>query len=306
MPAFIEAAMPFARRDVLVARGRRVSVIDHDLSAEDEVRTVVLFHGNPTWSYLWRKVIARLGGQSRGLRIVAPDLLGFGASDKPRRPGDHRLEMHLDAMVEVLEQLGVERPVLVGQDWGGPIAAGVGMLLTERGNPPSGFVFGNTAVIEPVRPFRPKAFHRFSHLPIVSEIAFYGALFPVPVLRTTQGDRSSIGLTETGAYAWPFLHLLDRAGPLGLARMVPNSEDHPSTPVLDSIGRYMRTTTQPMALVWGTRDPILGRALDRHRKAFPHASLRVTEAGHFLQEEVPGELADAILEVISKSDAAQR
>jgi haloalkane dehalogenase len=115
-----------------------------------------------------------------------------------------------------------------------------------------------------------------------------------------QGDASSIGWRETAAYAWPFRHLLDRAGPIGLARMVPDSEHHPSTSVLDDIGRWVESWQGPAALVWGSRDPILGRALRRHREALPQASVTETRAGHFLQEEVPDAIAVAIREVAER------
>jgi haloalkane dehalogenase len=294
LPRTFAEAFPFERKMVRV-RGRRIHVVD-----EGRGRPVVFFHGNPTWSFLWRKVLAELLGD--GLRLIAPDLLGFGLSDKLAKPAQHQVALHLDVMTELVQQMGIERPVLVGQDWGGPIAAGVGMRLSRAGSAPSGFVFANTAILEPVRPFRRKAFHRFSHVPILSDIAFRGLLFPVPILDRVQGDRRSMGLRERAAYAWPFLRLGHRAGPLGLARMVPHSEDHPSTPVLDEIGKFVRGFEGPVAFVWGERDPILGRALARHRAAFPHATARTTPAGHFLQEEVPRELADAVREVVERSE----
>lgn len=294
LPGFLQRELPWPRRVIATEHGE-VSAIVHGAGPRD----VVLFHGNPTWSYLWRKVIRALDATGGGLRIIAPDLLGFGASAKLARPAEHQLPLHVDSMVAVLSALEVRQPILVGQDWGGPIAAGVCRALELAGSAPSGLVFGNTAVLQPARPFRSKAFHRFSHLPIVSDLAFRGLLFPIPALRSVQGDRSSLGAKELAAYAWPLLGLTDRAGPLGLARMVPDSEQHPTTAVMDAIGAHMRGADERarMALVWGRRDPILGRALERHRQAFPRASVRETEAGHFLQEEVPDALAEAIREV---------
>jgi len=293
LPRFIQQQLPYAIRHATAA-GFRVAYLD-----EGRGTPVVMFHGNPAWSFLWRKVIRCMEARSSDVRLVAPDLVGFGLSDKPSEPSAHQLAMHLEVMTAFVVALGLEQPVLVGQDWGGPIAAGVGMQLEQRGRRVGGFVFANTAVIEPKRPFRSKAFHRFSHVPFASDLAFRGLLFPVPVLRTVQGDRASIGLRETAAYAWPFLRMRDRAGPLGLARMVPDSEMHPSTALLDEIGAFICSSTAPTALVWGTRDPILGRALDRHKRALPRASVRVSDAGHFLQEEVPELVADAIAEVVA-------
>lgn len=260
-------------------------------------RPVLMMHGNPTWSFLWRKVIGALGPSS-GLRVIAPDLFGFGASSKLGSPGEHQLTVHVEAVAALLEELEIESPVLCGQDWGGPIACGVGV---RRGA--SALVLGNTGVLAPARPFRSKTFHRFSHLPWLSDVAFRAALFPLPVLRWVQGDRSSIGLFESCAYTWPFLLPGARAGALGLARMVPNSEAHPSTATLDEIGAWVGAFDGPSALVWGRRDPILGRGLRRHRAALPEASVRECDAGHFSQEEVPELWAAAIREVCRRAEA---
>ena len=248
---------------------------------------MLLMHGNPTWCFLWRKVIAELDG----FRVVAPDLLGLGLSEVLPRSRDHRLALHIDVMAGLVEALELDRLIVVGQDWGGPVAAGVGEQLQDR---VAGMVWANTAVVRPRWPLRTKAFHRFSQLPLVSDVVFRGLNFPVPVLHRAQGDRSSIGRFERRAYHWPLRRIRDRVAPLGLARMVPNAEDHPTTAVMDRVGRWVEEWEGPAALVWGLKDPILGRGLGRHRTALPQARVTETDAGHFLQEEVPEALADAI------------
>lgn len=285
LPGWLERQMPFRRRAARID-GRLVHFVD-----EGEGRPVLLVHGNPTWSYLWRKVVPLL---APGLRVVAPDLLGLGLSDKPRRPDDHTLELHVETIAGLVEGLDLREVILVGQDWGGPVATGVGERLRDRVH---GLVLANTSVLRPARPFRPKAFHRFSHAPVVSDAVFRGLLFPVPIMDRVQGDRRSIGWREKAAYAWPLRNPLDRAAPMALARMVPNAETHPTTATMDRIGGWVESFRGPAALVWGLTDPILGRALRRHREALPQASVTETPAGHFLQEEVPDELAAAIREV---------
>jgi cis-3-alkyl-4-acyloxetan-2-one decarboxylase len=286
LPGWIQKQLPFRRRMF----DQRMSFID-----EGEGRPVLMLHGNPTWSYLYRKMIGPL--VSRGFRAIAPDLVGFGMSKKPRSPSEHTLDGHIEDVRRLIEALDLEDVVIVGQDWGGPIISGAAM----RSGRATAAVLGNTAVLEPARPFRPKAFHRFSHVPVVSEAVFLGVAFPVPILATVQGDKTSIGARELAAYFYPFLKPWDRAGPLGLARMIPTSEDHPSTPIQDQIGQWWSRWTNPIALVWGTNDPILGRTLKRHRAVFPNASVTETPAGHFLQEEVPDELVAAVLKVAGKS-----
>ena len=281
LPSWLAPAMPFPRRMATI-HGHRIHFID-----SGEGIPVLLMHGNPTWSFLWRKVIPQL----QGFRVIAPDLLGLGLSDKPARTREHRLSAHVDIMASLVEALQLPELIVVGQDWGGPVAAGVGERHRERVR---GMVWANTGVLRPRRPLVTKAFHRFSHMPVVSDVVFRGLNFPVPVLHRAQGDPRSIGHFERRAYRWPLRRIQDRAAPLGMARMVPNAEEHPSTAVMDRIGSWVESWEGPAALVWGLNDPILGRGLKRHVRALPQAKVTETSAGHFLQEEVPDELAAAI------------
>jgi cis-3-alkyl-4-acyloxetan-2-one decarboxylase len=293
LPDFVVAHLPFDRRAYRLEHGpdagRLVHFVDHREDAPRGAPAVLLVHGNPTWSFLWRKVIRRLPE----MRCVAPDLLGLGLSDKPRRLDWHSVDRHADAMAELVEALDLRDFVLVAQDWGGPIAAGVGARHPER---VAGIVLGNTSVLAPERP-RGTAFHRFARLPVLSDLVFRGLGFPQRDLSLVQGDRSSIRGDVSRAYRWPLRHLKDRAAPLALARMVPDGPDHPSIPGLKRGAAFVEAFGGPLELVWGMKDPILGRALRRHEEAFPEARVTRTEAGHFLQEEVPGELAAAVRRV---------
>lgn len=287
LPEVLDAALPFRRRSFVLEEGpdagRRLHFIDHGEPGE---RPVVLQHGNPTWCYLWRKVIGRL----TGLRAVAPDLLGFGLSDRLPAVADHSLARHADAVAELVRALELEGAILVGQDWGGPVLAAVGARLPER---VAGLVLANTTVLVPRRP-RGTLFHRFARIPLVSDLAFRGLGFPQVALSWAQGDRRSLAGRASRAYRWPLRGLRDRVGPLALARMVPHRPDHPSMPELRRGEEWALGFKGPTALVWGERDPILGRALGRHRRELPHARVFTTRAGHFLQEEVPEVLAEAI------------
>jgi pimeloyl-ACP methyl ester carboxylesterase len=289
LPDFIARLLPFPSHFAPVRFGPglvKMHFLDHG-----QGRPVLLLHGNPTWSFLWRKVMAGLDG--RGLRLVAPDLIGLGLSDKPRALAAHTLRNHGQAVLDLVERLDLRDVVLGVQDWGGPIGA---WLAARSGGRVTGLVVLNTSVLAP-RVFRTTAFHRFSHLPVVSDVAFRLLNFPVPVLGRTQGDARSISGDVAKAYAWPLRRVVDRAAPLALARMVPNREDHPTVPELAEGDAWVRGFRGPTELVWGLKDPILGRALKRHREALPHARVTETQAGHFLQEEVPDEIAAAVLRV---------
>lgn len=278
--------MPVRRRVARLRGGEVMHFVDHG-----EGPTVLLLHGNPTWSFLWRGVIARLDG----VRCVAPDLLGLGLSTKIA-VREHSVDRHVEALVELVVGLGLEQVVVVGQDWGGALAAGVGARLPER---VAGLVLSNTSVLAPARP-RGTWFHRLARVPGVSDLLFRGLGLPQAALWGVQGERSSIRGAVARAYRWPLKNWRERAAPLALARMVPDAAEHPSMPALRRGEAWARGFEGPMALVWGERDPLLGRALARHVEAFPRASVVRTRAGHFLQEEVPDELAAAIREVISR------
>ena len=140
-------------------------------------------------------------------------------------------------------------------------------------------------------------------LDLVPMLAFKLLGFPQNVLWSVQGSKRSIRGKVSRAYRWPLQRRSDRVGPLALARMVPDSVAHPAIDELRRGEAWMRAFRGPMALVWGTRDPILGKALRRHEEAFPNAPVTLTQAGHFLQEEVPEALASAIEGVLQRSES---
>jgi haloalkane dehalogenase len=285
LPTFITRLYPYRQHFAATVFGR-MHYVD-----EGEGRPVLLVHGNPTWSFLYRKVMAGLAGGP--YRVVAPDLIGLGLSDKPREVSAHSLRRHGESLLELVRGLDLKDVVLVLQDWGGPMGAWMAARAEGR---VTGLVVMNTALLKPER-FRTTAFHRFSQMPLVSDVAFRLFNFPVPVLGRTQGDPASISGDVARAYAWPLRRVVDRAAPLALARMVPNGPEHPTMAELTEGDAWARSFRGAVELVWGVKDPILGRALRRHREVFPRARVTETPAGHFLQEEVPGEIVAAIRRV---------
>ncbi|HSP77135.1 MAG TPA: alpha/beta fold hydrolase [Myxococcaceae bacterium] len=285
LPAFLARQYPY-RSHHLPTRFGRMHYVDQGTG-----RPVLLLHGNPTWSFLYRKVIAGLEGGP--YRVVAPDLIGLGLSDKPRTVKAHSLRRHGEAVLALVEALDLRDVVLGVQDWGGPIGA---WMAARAGGRVTGLVVMNTSLLLPER-FRTTRFHRFSQMPVVSDVAFRLFNFPVPVLGRTQGDPGSISGDVARAYAWPLRRVRDRAAPLALARMVPNHPEHPTVAELAAGEAWVRGFSGPVELVWGLKDPILGRALKRHREVFPQARVTETQAGHFLQEEVPEDIVAAIRRV---------
>jgi len=252
-------------------------------------RPVLMIHGNPTWSFLWRKVASHLDPNQ--YLCIAPDLFGLGLSHKLHAIRDHSLSFHAEAIASLIHGLDLADVILVGQDWGGPIGAAAAARSAGR---VTAMVMGNTALLRPRSPIRTTPFHRFSRLPLASSMAFRLLNFPVPILHRVQGDPGSIRGEVARAYAYPLRRFRDRIAPLAMARMVPHREGHPSLPELERVEQWMRAFQGPCALVWGRKDPILGRALKRMKEAMPGAEVVETDAGHFLQEEVPERIASAI------------
>jgi haloalkane dehalogenase len=284
IPEWIERQLPAGVRRRLVDVGAaRMHVMEWG-----EGRPVLLQHGNPTWGFLYRKVAAALAGVP--LRLVAPDLVGLGFSDKPGSQA-HTLDNHARWIGALLDELKLEDLVFVAHDWGGPIGL---RALADRPGLLKGLVVLNTVVSPPRAGFRPSAFHRLARVPIVSTILFRGLGFPQRALHRVQGDRASIRGEVARAYRFPLRGWSRNAGPLALARMVPDSISHPSIEPLRRCQQVVEGFAGPAAVVWGDRDPVLGRIRTWIEKLLPRARVTRTAAGHFLQEEVPAEIAEAI------------
>jgi haloalkane dehalogenase len=163
-----------------------------------------------------------------------------------------------------------------------------------------GLVVLNTALRSPHQGFRPTAFHRFSNLPVISDVVFRLLGFPQNVLSKTQGDPSSIQGKVAQAYQYPLRRISDRVAPLALARMVPSSLTHASVKELQVCEEFIRGFKGPGAIVWGEKDPILGRVLRRVIELLPDAPVTRTKAGHFIQEEEPAAIARAITGVYER------
>jgi cis-3-alkyl-4-acyloxetan-2-one decarboxylase len=309
LPAWIERQLPEVpggfRRFRVRVEGRHLHVMT---AGPADALPVLLLHGNPTWGFLWRKVVAELldpAGYDPALRLVMPDLIGLGFSDKPRNPAVHTLENHARWIGGVIDGVVLapsrpsshERLLYVGHDWGGPIGL---RALADRPERLAGLVLLNTAAGPPRPGFRPTKFHRFARSP-AAPIAFRLLGFPQRALHTAQGDRDSMRGEVARAYRWPLRGWSRNAAPLALARMVPDSLDHPSVPALERCHELVESFDKPSAIVWGERDPVLGRLLARIERVLPRAEVTRTQAGHFLQEEVPREIAAAIRKVAARA-----
>jgi len=288
LPALLEAMVPF-RRYVVEAGGYR-----HHVMESGEGRPLLCVHGSPTWGFLYRKVAEQLAGHP--VRVVMPDLIGLGFSDRPGSSA-HTLDHHIAWFGALVDRLNLADVVLVVQDWGGPI--GVGAMM-DRADRLAGLVVLNTVLSEPRADFRATAFHRFGRTPVFGDLAFRLVGFPQIALGFAQGNRASIAGAVSRAYRYPLRDRRFNQAPLALTRMVPDSMGHPSVPGLQRIGEFVKTYGGPAEIVWGDRDPVLGRVRNHIARMLPHARVTETAAGHFLQEEVPEAIAAAVLRLAGR------
>ncbi|HVN72761.1 MAG TPA: alpha/beta fold hydrolase [Desulfomonilia bacterium] len=288
MPDWINDMLPEGvSRKVVDVGGQLMHVMEWG-----EGMPVLMLHGNPTWGFLYRKIVHHL--RDMQLHCIVPDLIGLGFSGKPRSMKDHSLLNHAAWLGSFVDSLSLDGMILVCQDWGGPIGV---RTMADRPHLLKGLVVLNTALRPPHQGFRPTLFHRFSNLPLISDFVFRLLGFPQNILHRVQGDPSSIQGKVAQAYRYPLRRISDRIAPLALARMVPSSLTHPSVRELEVCEGFIRTFKGPGAMVWGDKDPILGRVLKRMTELMPDAPVQRTNAGHFIQEEEPEAIAGAIREV---------
>ncbi len=255
---------------------------------------VYMQHGNPTSGFLYRKVAARL--PTDRMRLIMPTMVGLGFSSKVPA-SDHTLDNHVRWMNAALEQLDLEGVVYVGQDWGGAVGMGA---LSRSPRLLEGAVLMNTGFTPPREQRDLSQAHALAKTPVIGELLLENLISIFGRLHETQGDPASIPDEVADLYGRPVIESGNRKAPLALMRMVPDSPDHPTTPGLQAIEDYIQTLDVPAEIVWGMSDPIFARALPAMQAYFPDAPVTETQAGHFLQEEVPDEIAAAIVRVVDR------
>ncbi|MEM7646614.1 MAG: alpha/beta fold hydrolase [Pseudomonadota bacterium] len=252
---------------------------------------VLMVHGNPTWSFLWRKVIAHLGPEK--FECFAPDLFNLGFSDSLKKQ-EFSMEMQSRLLLEFIDRLKLKDFILVVQDWGGPIGLYAASQIPEK---VKALVILNTGISAPEPPYKVSKFHSFVKKKILPDLVFRWGGFPLYSLHKTQGDSRSIRKDVARAYRYPIRRKNRWDSALRFARMVPSHKNDPALPLLRIVESYCASFQGPVRVVWGLKDPILGRSLKHVRRIFSEAQVRETQSGHFLQEECPDIIADAISQV---------
>ena len=269
---------PAWSRRVTDARGYEWHVLDSG-PASPEHGTLVCVHGNPTWSYLWRRFVAEA---PPGWRVVAVDQLGMGFS---QRGVARTLAERVDDLDAVLDALGVDGPVVTaGHDWGGAVSLGWAVRHRDRLR---GVVLANTGVHQPSDSAAP-ALIRLARTPALRHAVC--AATPVFVRATTALSRPALPAEVRDAYAAPYGSAERRRAVEEFVADIPLEPTHPSAATLDGIAEDVRKLDDvPVLLLWGPRDPVFtDRYLRDLRARLPHADVqRYEKASHLVLEDAP-------------------
>jgi haloalkane dehalogenase len=254
---------------------------------------VLLLHGEPSWSFLYRKVMPVLA--AAGLRAIAPDLVGFGRSDKPAEVSAHSYARHVEWIrAFAFDQLGLHQITLVGQDWGGLIGL---RLVAEHPSRFARVVAANTGLPTGDQPM-PDVWLRFRE--VVRTAA------ELNVARLVQsGCQSTLPGDVLAAYEAPFPDASYAAGVRAMPNLVPAEPDDPAAAANRAAWARLAQWDRPFLVAFSDRDPITAPMAEIFRRVVPGAAGRehpvLAGAGHFLQEDAGEQLGGLIAEFVRQS-----
>lgn len=252
---------------------------------------VLMLHGEPTWSYLYRKMIPPV--VAAGYRAIAPDLIGFGKSDKPADIADYSYQRHVDWLLGFIEALDLREITLFCQDWGSLLGLRIAAEHSER--------FARIMVSNGFLPTARQGMSRGFRL--WRAFARWSPVFPIGRI-VNSGCVIKLSPAEIAAYDAPFPSSAYKAGTRAFPRLVPTEESDPAVPANRAAWDALRHWHKPFLCVFGKNDPVLGRAdkpLIEHvpgAKGQPHDRIW---GGHFVQEDRGEELARILIGWIGKS-----
>jgi haloalkane dehalogenase len=265
-------------------------------------KPVLLLHGEPMWSYLYRKMIPGL--VAAGHRVIAPDQIGFGRSDKPTEQTDYTVARHVDWIRECIVGLDLQDATFFGQDWGSLIGLTAVLHEQERFR---AIVVANAALPDPAHFERiseaqknsldPKAFSRWQTWAAAQDHMNVGASLAEGLVGVGAGSVIKLNKDEIAAYDAPFPDGRYQAGVLvfpALANMTPDA-----MALYDAAWRVLEKWQKPFVTAYGKADPVLGwfdTIFQEHvpgAKGQPHRQF--PNGTHFIQEEEPDALVESII-----------
>ena len=248
-------------------------------------RVVLMMHGEPSWSFLYRKMIPIFA--RAGFRAVAPDLIGFGRSDKPTRPSDYTYARHVAWMKAFLEATDLRDVTLVAQDWGSLIGLRLAMENASR--------FGRIVI---ANGFLPTADRRVpAAFRLWRAFARWSPIFPIGRI-VASGCVTKLSPRVRAAYDAPFPSRAHQAGARAFPALVPTDPRDPAVPANRQAWRALGEWKKPFLTLFGKNDPILGAADRPLQKQVPGAKGQPHErfwGGHFVQEDRGDYLAETIV-----------
>lgn len=257
---------------------------------EGKGETILCIHGEPSWCFLYRKMIKVLAPHHR---VVAPDLIGFGRSDKPDSKDDYTFTVHHDALVEFIRNLDLKDITLVCQDWGGLLGLTIAAEMKDRF---ARLVIMNTGL--PSGEQKPtEAFLRWR--------AFAEKSTQMDIGRLLQSSTvSNLSDEVIAAYNAPFPDASYQAGALKFPLLVPISPESESAPPMRRAREVYKTWTKPVLVMFSDKDPITAGGDRWFRKNIPSAAnepeIIIKDGGHFLQEDKGEEIAQHILDFMKR------
>jgi len=274
------ALYPFESRWFDSSRGR-IHYID-----EGDGPPLLLCHGNPTWSFLYRDIVIALRDQ---FRCIAVDYLGFGLSARPAGFG-YTIDEHASVVGEFVDHLGLDGYLTMGQDWGGPISMAVAVPRADRVR---GIILGNTW-FWPTDALTTKIFSRVMSSAPMQRAILQRNFFVERLIPLGTAKRPSAAVMAHYRRVQP-----NPDARVGVAEMP--KQLVAAYPLLDKLAREVpaKLGVKPALFVWGMKDFAFkpGPSLPRMRAAFPdHVLVELPEAKHFIQEDAPDEIAAAIIE----------
>ena len=257
-----------------------------------EAAPVLLMHGEPSWCYLYRKMIPIL--VAAGHRIIAPDLIGFGRSDKLIRREDYTYQLHVDTMTDVVNALGLNNITFFGQDWGGLIGL---RIVAENPDRFARVVAANTFL--PTGDQKPsEGFLRWQHYSQTVENFHVGGIIK-------GGCATELSPEVIEAYNAPFPDDTYKAGARQFPLLVPTSPDNPASEANRKAWEVLKQWNKPFLTAFSDSDPVTRGADAVLQKLIPGTAgqlhTTITGAGHFLQEDKGEELAKVVVDFIART-----
>ena len=284
---------PFRSRFVTVGRGTATGGTQgHRMHYVDEGSgpVVVCLHGNPTWGFLFRNLIAALRDD---FRVIVPDHIGCGLSDQPGdvcfRAGDR-----IGHLEDLLAELGVGRFSLVMHDWGGPLGTG---LAVRRPADVERLVYFNTTLAEMA--LLPGMIRRAA-APVIGRLLTQDTMQFLKLL-TSFGVVQAMPEEVKRGYLRPYRSRAGRRAIWGFVQDIPFSPSHPTAPLMDDmVARLPALADTPVKIIWGMKDPCFHPGILRQVAArFPQAEVvRVPDASHLVLEDAPGRSIAAVREFL--------